>query len=146
MINEPKKYVTPEIAIALKELGFNYSCFAYYLRNQETGVISVNIPTRTLKFEENWNATLPTRVSAPLWMDAMDFLRDKHLLDIHVRVDCNVNEILGNTGVIHRLMATETPYIEVQGATIEEDFDYYKVLELTILQAIKLIKNGSKNQ
>lgn len=137
------KYVPYNIALELRELGFVTETFAYYLRNLTTGE-HIDTPTRTLKFEENWNGTLPTRVSAPLWMEAMDFLRDKFNIDLYLVNECSPNESYGFEGRIKVIMSYPVISAEVFPDNVGDEFDYYKVLELTILKAIEIAKFKDK--
>lgn len=81
-----KEFCTYDIALALKELGFNEPCFGKY-------TISVHIPNfnedRTHKldlemwlnetFDDNKNELFPTEwCSAPTYQQAFRWFRDKH--------------------------------------------------------------------
>jgi hypothetical protein len=66
------EFVPQVIAKDLKELGFNKPCLAWWF---EEGTVSV--PTEGRSFWSDWNVN-PKRISAPLWQQAFDWLREKY--------------------------------------------------------------------
>jgi hypothetical protein len=74
-----EKFTPYELAIKLKEAGFDEGVFAYFNTTSDT-------PSE-LQFPEyggevdNWNQTTHI-VSAPLWQQAIDWIREKHKLMI----------------------------------------------------------------
>lgn len=138
MSKESQIYVTWDIADGLKRLGFEDATIAYYMVSFADSTQHSNTPTRHTKFFENWNEQI-TRVSAPTWDQALAFLREKKNIDIYLTTECNTNEILGYTGHIHKLMATENPFVEIQADNIIDNYNYHKVMELTIKEAFKLL-------
>ncbi len=83
MIN--KEFVTYELSLKLKELGFDTSCIAYY---DENGVLypmacvygpdTMHFGSFIPKYQYPANDKL---IAAPLWQQAFDFFREKYDLD-----------------------------------------------------------------
>ncbi len=71
-------FVPYDIALALKELNFNVSCFGYYLGD---GNNHSNTVTRAPKFLENWNI-YSTRVSAPIYQQVFDWFKAEHGIQV----------------------------------------------------------------
>lgn len=130
-----EQFVTYEIALALKELGFDKQCLAYFRQDG------------TLKFILNPSMCTNTQLkgvnllAAPLWQQAIDWFREEK--DIHVNITPSFNFELDiidgyNISDIYN-SKTETLYM----ATNEDDYDsYYKAREQAILKAIELCKNN----
>jgi hypothetical protein len=63
-----KQFCTYEIALKLKELGFNENCIATFGENQVFDLQD---------FEQNYD-TFPSHIiAAPLWQQVIDWFRDK---------------------------------------------------------------------
>ena len=91
-----KQFVTFEIALKLKELGFNKPCLASYYTDDERNYakdgtydcrqkISSSIDFDPFKEEfDNFyiNSNETYYVSAPLWQQVIDWFREKHNLSI----------------------------------------------------------------
>ncbi len=140
---DSKVYVPGLLAKELKECGFNSPCSFYYLYYKVDDKIGVTPNVRKDFIEVDHNA-LETRISIPTWGQAIDFIRDKYYLAIHVQVTCTVNEILSYDGVIHYLMKADAPVRTMISADKIEDENFHKVQELTIIQALKFIKENGK--
>lgn len=123
-----KQFVTYEIALKLKELGFNEECFGYYTESRllhlggRTGNIDdVKINKKYVEdICQNDNAC-----SAPLWQQAIDWLREEH--DVII----DVAKIFNGTDSYHFAINLEWEYFSGT---------YYEALEESILKAIELIK------
>ena len=68
-----KEFVPYEQAIALKELGFNKSCFAFYHTENQ-----INLGYCINGFQDN--TTLEIKCTAPLWQQVSAWFRDTHLI------------------------------------------------------------------
>ena len=79
-----KEFCTYEQAVALKELGFNESCFGYYIETKEWIPASYSqkgtIYPSNLDLMKEW-------VSAPLYQQAFRWFRDKHNLYSTINLD-----------------------------------------------------------
>lgn len=75
-----EQFVTYEIAKKLKDLGFNEPCFKYYDEEIKK--------TEDFLLETRWGYEIKSNyVFAPLWQQAIDWLREKHGLCIEVEVN-----------------------------------------------------------
>lgn len=72
-----KHFVTYEIALKLKELGFGEDCLACFMKNGELYYGHMNI-----HYCNNMNRTL-----SPLWQQAIDWFRKKHNINITIPTD-----------------------------------------------------------
>lgn len=70
-----EQFVPFEIALKLKEKGFDQQCLAYYNTDPYLKIPVFNL---TKPFEHEW--VLPT----PLWQQVIDWLREKHSIMICV--------------------------------------------------------------
>ena len=73
-----KEFATYEIALKLKELGFNEDCFGYFVINLQELII-----VNTKKHKSDWY------ISAPLWQQVIDWFREEH--NIHLAVTSYTN-------------------------------------------------------
>ena len=81
-----EQFVTYEIAVKLKELGFKEYCFCCYKKH-----ISCNILTFEYELSESLvsnifcrNFDFDSLVAAPLWQQVIDWLREKYNLHITI--------------------------------------------------------------
>jgi len=140
-------FVKFTLASKLKKKGFNEPCFGHYENQRKKLVINyTNLPPvhpmakkRPKMFEvTNMNSELPQwATSAPTYQQVVDWFREKHNIDINVFSDCNVNEILGYTYQIHRLMAISNVFLTNKKIPY---YEHYKALSKAIEEALKLIK------
>ena len=115
-----EQFVTYEIALKLKELGFDEECFGLYkneilLRDYET-------------FQRN---EFLNCIKAPLWQQVIDFFRQKH--NIWIQIEMQYYDGITYTYTI----------IQNNGKVIkykEEFYEYYEAREQAILKAIELCK------
>ena len=124
-----EQFVTYEIALKLKELGFDESCFGYYGIQNE------------IKYEISYNSdpNLQKRkfISAPLWQQVIDWFREKY--------DIVIQPIIFDKGFLeqdkfcyqwHIYFKSDNPdniYISPK-----EWKTYYEAREQAILKAIEL--------
>ena len=78
------QFCSYEIALKLKELGFNEVTFTYFKENctLEENIICLN----GVKF---WNLSDIKEIAAPLWQQVIDWFREKH--DIHIEIELTDN-------------------------------------------------------
>lgn len=70
-----EQFVTYEIALKLKELGFNEPCIAYYVVNKDKFIYNIN---KVLNYSTGKGNFLGEKCySAPLWQQATDFVFKK---------------------------------------------------------------------
>lgn len=79
-------FVPYEIALKLKEKGFDELCFGWF--QPEVGYTNVQInwnaenPHRNSNFKEHENS-IGEVIAAPLYQQVVDFFREKHNIEIH---------------------------------------------------------------
>ena len=73
-----KEFIPYEIALALKELGFDEPCFGYYTGDKKHLVLRPNMGRRN----EDLNDIVCT---SPLYQQAFSFFREKYNLDVTFR-------------------------------------------------------------
>ena len=81
------QFVPYEIALKLKEKGFDEPCFGYY--TQYTGIEENHLSYVSNRISENHNSNITTPhwyvgvdVTAPLWQQVIDWLAETHNIDI----------------------------------------------------------------
>jgi len=73
-MKQKDNFVPQDIAKALKDLGFDVPCLAWWF---EEGTVSV--PTETRRMWDNWNIyASQKRMSAPLWQQVFEWFRKKY--------------------------------------------------------------------
>ena len=122
-----KQFVTYEIALKFKELGYDDPCFKVY---DEKGF---------LQDEDVMDALKLIKVLAPLWQQAIDFLREKC-----IRVVLLQRSLC--TGITNKWAFYYTIY---SGDGIDSspfcsgDFNTFKISrEQAILKALEIVKNN----
>ena len=122
-----KEFVNYEMALALKELGFNEPCFTYYYH--DTGKLRTNI---SVDVDNGWTY-FPNKKSitlAPTFSQSLRFFREKYRLE----------------GAIYRLnfkWASQVFNIETSTyCFVPELFETYEEAEIDSLKKmIKMVKN-----
>lgn len=83
-----KQFVTYEIALKLKELGFNDECLACYTPHLGNGIfelISKGSSNEKSAFNERFvKANAVNGCSAPIWQQVIDWLREKQNICINI--------------------------------------------------------------
>lgn len=82
-----EQFVTYEIALGLKELGFQHSCFGYFGANKVFILNPLSKNKNSLSYNDYPEDAKP--ISAPLWQQAIDWLREKHLEHIEIWTNSN---------------------------------------------------------
>ena len=135
-----KEFIPYEQALALKELGFRESCFAYYnnhspKNNHQRGFIISQYSVQDHN-EENEGDNLIC--SAPLYQQAFRFFREEYnmLSTIYSNASGWCFEYLDNEGGTHRYDSGYTGDCEMSGA-----FTSYEKAELACLKKlIEIVK------
>jgi hypothetical protein len=129
-----EQFVTYEIALKLKELGFDEECLGYYHINQNYSngySFTMGDDTRTSD----------CTVKAPLWQQTLRWFREKH--DLHINVITRYHELYNKRYwqfTIFRISQPNNNRVE------ESDFMYDtfdKNIKQSILKAIELVKNNN---
>jgi hypothetical protein len=128
-----KEFVSYEIALKLKELGYNEPCLTYYYE------LTSNLRTHlAIDVRNAWTYSGNKKLGftlAPLYQQAFKWIREKHNIDISINTiysKYNENTIKQYSGVID----TKTMYTNVGF------YDNYEEAQLAGLQKmIEIIKN-----
>ena len=122
-----KQFVTYEIALKLKELGFDEKCSAVYRTGRLYPILGF----------EKINSLKQSVIAAPLWQQVIDWFREQHLLMLSV-FDSNTQNkfgFIGNVIFTYPLVLNSSkPLINMYYET------YYEAREQMILKAIELCK------
>ena len=142
-----KQFVTYDIAKTLKELGFNEPCFGFYDDTRELNCgFSGSKGYIYSTFTHNVRKTI---VIAPLWQQVIDWLREKHYIDIKVYIksvsngDIPIYEFSIYFFAEHpdKKWYNESLDYNSQGnCGTGNSFKYLDVREQAILKAIEIIK------
>lgn len=143
------QFVTYEIALKLKELGFNEECLAIYTHNNEhytSGTFFLHTP-HPFTIEELTPKVQDIRESyvyilAPLWQQAIDWFRKEHEIIISIHYWGKRNATLNNR-ILYPNLCNYTICQELtpKEKWIEYWYDnYYNAREQAILKAIELIQ------
>lgn len=134
-------FVTYDIALAMKELGFDKPCFGlYYVENKKF--------SKTNFSNSNIVKTNDYIIDAPLWQQCMDWLKEKHGIFVFIDMGKYYDSYEGaypfqawckiykNKELIN--------FITVRNKLDNENFIFYsyeEAREQAILKAIELFKN-----
>ena len=143
-----EQFVTYEIALKLKELGFNKPCLASYYTDDERNYakdgtydcrqkISSSIDFDPFKEEfDNFyiNSNETYYVSAPLWQQCIDWFREKHKIDIYPEPTYSLTEYSFKVITVHG-KSKKQEYWDGMGKTYNT---YQEAREQAILKAIEL--------
>ena len=123
-----KQFVTYEIALKLKELGFDELCFGWWcwINGSIANFYDYKISNSQLIELNNHK----NNCAAPLWQQAIDFLREKYLLHIEIQSPDYPNETNFNW-TIHKVNF-------FGGFGDGSNSDYFICREQAILKAIEL--------
>ncbi|MDA3856287.1 MAG: hypothetical protein PF569_08570 [Candidatus Woesearchaeota archaeon] len=123
-----KQFCTYEIALALKELGFDEKCFGWY--NPKIMVYSFDIGF--ISNSEKW--LHEDQCAAPLWQQAIDWLDNKYNIFITLALLAN-----GYGFYIHNNYNNTN-----KGDGCGIYYTLYQAREVAILKAIEIIKNKNE--
>lgn len=121
MNNIEKQFVTYEIALKLKELGFDKECLANYYHETEIGIV--------LDIGNNYNLKI---VNAPLYSQAIDWFREKHGIDIIIRPF--TGDIVGEKTYASDIYISKTN----TSIKLKRENSYHEAREQAILKCIEL--------
>ena len=120
-----EQFVTYEIALKLKELGFDEEVIATFDtdENNELRIFAFSVPDKgifEIGFNKGWC------IKAPLWQQVVDWLREKHNINVSINYSTYLNLFNGIIVTNKRFQSWHNKY---------EDARKY-----TILKALELIK------
>ena len=128
-----KEFVSYEIALALKELGFDEPCFTYYKNDQLSNILELVKNSEM----ENVNNEVDNYISAPTFSQAFRFFREKHnmLANVYSNASGFCYEYSDTIGGTHRLDSG------FDGPNNSGCWDSYEEAELACLQKMIEIKS-----
>lgn len=127
-------FVTYDIALKLKELGFNEECVGYFHSVEFSWVEDLTRGATTTNSQQN---LYESDCTAPLWQQVIDWLLEKYSLILKLDVFYHKYEYSLNI-----LMDSRGGIASVRHA-ISNDEDYYKSREQAIIKTLEFIKlNG----
>lgn len=133
-----EQFVTYEIALALKELGFGEPCLAYWVNHEYTAEKEVLV-WETVP-DCDYNSVSDSETSAPLWQQVFDWFSDKYNLSI------NIFPISSNRWFYSIRKFKEAPdfnFEDIVKSPYPQNFAKESrsvAIEASILKAIELIK------
>ena len=136
-----EQFVTYEIALKLKELGFDEKCVASYYTYDIKNFSKGKYDYRG-KFEFDYstedqyivNSNETYYVSAPLWQQVIDWFREKHKIDIYPEPTYSLTEYSFKVITVHD-KSKKQEYWDGMGKTYNT---YQEAREQAILKAIEL--------
>ncbi len=157
-----KEFVTYEIASELKELGFDEECLAYYTTGNEVTLDKDGNKTNFVLLSEkirgelsghgscknslfNWLrdndktygelAVLSNSVSAPLWQQALKWLREQHMIHIISKPFYDSKE--KKTTYVSDVLSIKHPNLYIKSPRLDT---YEDALKYALRDALNLIK------
>lgn len=114
------QFVTYEIAKRLKELGFNDNCIGWFTEN---GLLKIY----------DYQIKVSSYTKAPLWQQAIDWLRTKHKIDVSYHPEASTNTLCA--WWVCRYIAGMTRLVEA----FDAENKYQQAREAAITKAMELI-------
>lgn len=129
-----EQFVTYEIALKLKELGFDKFCFGLY---------------KNKKFYRDYDTfqwdNFSDCIKTPLWQQVIDWFRDEKFINIEIIRFPNINKwgfITTNMNIIPKYLSDEEMIIYNNLVTSPNRYDTYEDVRVAaILQAINIIED-----
>jgi hypothetical protein len=134
-----KEFVPYEIALALKELGFDELCFGRYIydgRGKEWFLIQTQQTKSASVIFEGARSVDGISVAAPLYQQAFRWFREKYVLD-------SIVQPTYSTKYQYRVFNVETKSkVQVYGDYMGKEFKTYEEAELAcLIKLIEIVKN-----
>lgn len=131
-----KQFVTYEIALKLKELGFDEPCICGY---NSYGALKNNLAMTHGELSDYISTDkYDVKVNAPLYQQVIDWFREKYNLNIII----NANSMNSFTSMIYEL---EKDSCLISIIPYKQYSTYYEAREQVILKIIEIIKDGKEN-
>lgn len=127
-----KQFVTYEIALKLKEMGFDEYCFGVFFRGKfMTGNVEQYVWNLVHSATTNSDCNSIDIVTAPLWQQVIDWLREVY--DIHIEIYLDINDLY-EISITNKVLVNY--YIDDDS---DQGFiDFYKAREQAILKSIEI--------
>lgn len=133
-----EQFVTCEIALKLKELGFNEKCFALFDAYNENNLVYLSDGKNKMG-NIMLNSSMDYSCTAPLWQQALDFLSKTYEIDITFNINDSptIIKLFRFTISHYRRLLLLVPYFSRY-----EFINKHEAREQAILKAIELIENN----
>ena len=130
------QFCSYEIALKLKELGFDEECFSAY--TEDGGLMDIGNYSNYDEIGELDGHSYYISCLSPIWQQVIDWLREKYNLCIEIQ--CPQREFDFYSWTIHEPLGINDEEYNCQ--TYEDGFtnNYYKAREQAILKVIELCK------
>jgi hypothetical protein len=134
-----EQFVGYEIALKVKELGFNEECFATYDENKTFELQD---------FVQNYDTFPSHMIAVPLYQQVLQWFREEHNINIEVPYLPNVSKygiVVSKKDVIPKSLNKNENYKRaflITDSFIKFDF-YIEAINHAIVKAIELIKNST---
>ena len=139
--NMQEQFVTYDIALKLKTLGFNKNCFAYHYKPDNNAEVDIYDPPTVAK---NWNGEA-TCISLPLWQQVEEWLRERHNIQLSIFPDYDGDgvETVWDCNIVNLCWGTYKEH-HIEDYIRNSDKDRSKCLETAILRALELLTTYRK--
>ena len=128
-----EQFVTYEIALKLKELGFDEKCFAIYDAYQDNRLVYLCEDGRNHSGTIKTNASMDFSCLAPLWQQVIDWFIEEHNIFIEITYEGGLHK---DTSLYSfQLWSNQT-------SNKSDKMSYCEAREQAILKAIELCKNN----
>ena len=137
-----EQFVTYEIALKLKELGFDEPCFSRWTHGDSQTFPNIHFRQDYKNRVISDNHQSDYWILAPLWQQAIDWLRKVH--EIHINVDCFSEK--GGTKWDYQIVKCDYDSVGLPGYILTEFADgrnylaYENALESGLVEALKWVK------
>ena len=137
-----KQFVTYEIALKLKELGFDEKCFGFWYVSQiNNSCIELRHGMCIFKSTSIELSKYPKNVLAPLWQQVIDWFRDKHHTNIEINRFPNISKwgfvVTDMTIIPKQQTRKENINMSLKVADVRRFDEYFECREQAILKAIE---------
>lgn len=134
-----KQFATYEIALKMKELGFDEPCITYW------GISSKRLIENGTAADGYTNSELTKyNICAPIWQQAIDYFRESHHLSINITDDYSSRA----GGWIFKFYINDQRAPDMSKILLKNNFywnSFSEAREAAILKAIEIVKERSLN-
>ena len=129
-----EQFTTYEIALKLKELGFDEECFAYFHPDSDFCMFEYyDLERQNSTIQSHYGGI--KQCTAPLWQQVIDWFRENHKLHIELQTgDFLYYAVL--------YQANENNHIGNDVWSSLDELSYYEARKQAILKTIELCKNN----
>jgi len=132
-----KEFVSYEISLALKELGFDKPCFGFYNKNEELTSIEFDVYSGGNLFDLFKNHNNDVEINAPLYQQAFRWFENTYGLFVDRKTMCSVNEVMSMDYYIRSINGTW----QVEFPADYSEFDPYKANTACLKKLIEIVKS-----